>query len=64
MLASWTSGNVRSFVETKLRLELDYGCDSGGWSRDWEKSYLTCQSLLSLVLVSNYRTFVELKILS
>ena len=48
--AAGPSGNVRRFVKTKLRRELDYGCDSGGWSRHLEKSNLTYQSLLSLVL--------------
>ena len=62
MSAAWPSGNVRSFVN-KTATELDYGCDSGGWSRDLEESNLTCQSLPSLVLTSNYSMFVELKIL-
>ena len=57
------NGNVRSrFVETKLRTELDYDCDSGGWSRHLEESNLTCQSLSLLILTCNYGMFVELKI--
>ena len=63
MSAAGPSGNVRRFVKTKLRPELDYGCDSGGWSRHLKESNLTCQSLSSLVLTSNYSIFVELKIL-
>ena len=63
MSTAGPSGNVCKFAETKLRPELDYGCDSGGWIRDVEKSNLTCQSLSSLVLTSNYGMFVALKIL-
>ena len=49
----------------KTVTELDYGCDSSGWSRDLEASNLTCQSLSPLVLASNYYSmFVKLKILS
>ena len=35
MSAAGPSGNVRRFVETKLRAELNYGCDSGvdTWKR-------------------------------
>ena len=44
MSAARPSGNVR--------VELDYGCDSGGWSRLLEESYLTCQSLSSLLLTT------------
>ena len=63
MSAAGPSGNVRRFVLTKLKPELDYCCDSGGCSGHSEESDLTCQSLSSLVLTSNYSMFVELKIL-
>ena len=48
----------------KTATELDYGCDSGGWSRDLEESNFTCQSLSSFVLTSYCNMFVELKTLS
>ena len=63
MSAAGPCRNVPRFVLTKLRLELDYGSDSGGWSGDLEERDFVCQSLSSLVLTSNYSMFVELKIL-
>ena len=65
MSAAWPSGSARRFiVYTKLQPELDYDCDSSGWSGDLEERDLTFQSLSSLVLTSNYCMFVELKTLS
>ena len=63
MSAARPSGNVRRFVQTKLRPELNYGCDSGGWSRHLKESNLSCQSRSSLVLTSDCSMLVVSKTL-
>ena len=44
MSAAWPSRNVLRFVQTKLRPELDYGYDSGGWSRHLEESSVVARA--------------------
>ena len=58
-MAQW---NCTQICLNETATELDYGCDSEGWSGDVQQSNLTCQTLSSLVLTSNYSMVVELKI--
>ena len=62
MSAAWPRGKARRFIaETKLRPELGYGGDSGGWSEELEEHDLAFSHFRrSFYLLIHYSTACSL----